>query len=160
VLYREPGARWRAVAYGPLLCVVVLIVELATGASVHWITLPVCAAMLAGFVSVQVVAAQNHASVELTTETLRNGTETVPLVDIVEVLPPREDDSWDIEPWETARSLGELAEAPRRRTAIGLRLSRGELVRAWAKNDEALRRELVTALGIGPENTHGEAGAV
>jgi hypothetical protein len=147
VLFAEPGSRWRVVAYGPLLCLVVLIVELVTGSAVHWLTLPILAALLAAGVSVQVVAARRHTSVELTATTLRNGTETIELGQIVEVLPPREERSWDAQPWETARSLGELTDVPRRRDAVGLKLRDGMLVRAWARDDATLRAELVGALG-------------
>lgn len=147
VLFGEPGARWRVVGYGPLLCLVVLIVELATGSAVHWLTLPICAVVLAAAVSVQVVAARRHASVELTPTTLRNGTEAIELTQIIEVFPPRDDRSWDIAAWETARTLGELTDVPRRRGAVGIKLRKGMLARAWAKDDTTLRTELVTALG-------------
>lgn len=147
VLFTEPGARWRAAGYGPLLCLVVLIVELATGSGVHWLTLPICAAVLAGAVSVQIVAARRHASVELTPETLRNGTEELPLRQIVEVFGPRDETSREFADWETARTLGELAEVPRGRNPVGLQLRRGRLVRAWAKDETELRLSLVAALG-------------
>ncbi|WP_169823335.1 hypothetical protein, partial [Aldersonia kunmingensis] len=111
------------------------------------LTLPICAVVLAGAVSIQVVAARRHASVELTPTMLRNGTETIELTQILEVFPPRDDHSWDIEAWETARTLGELTDVPRRRGAIGLKLGKGVLVRAWAKDDTTLRAELVGALG-------------
>jgi hypothetical protein len=96
---------------------------------------------------VQVVAARRHASVELTPETLRNGTEELPLRQIVEVFGPRDDTSREFAPWETARTLGELTEVPRRRNPVGLQLRRGRLVRAWAKDEMTLRLELVAALG-------------
>ncbi|MCX5041769.1 hypothetical protein OG921_01005 [Aldersonia sp. NBC_00410] len=147
VLFAEPGARWRVAGYGPLLCLVVLIVELSTGSGVHWLTLPICAAVLAAAVSVQIVAARRHASVVLTPEVLRNGTEELPLRHIVEVFGPRDETSRQFAPWETARTLGELAEVPRRRNPIGLQLKRGRLVRAWAKDETMLRLALVAALG-------------
>jgi hypothetical protein len=100
VLFAEPGARWRSVAYGPLLCLVILIVELTVGRGpVHWFGLGFCAVLLAGFVSLQVVAGKRHVSVELTESALREGTETVPLRDIATVLPESnggasEDPTW------------------------------------------------------------------
>ncbi|WP_433758682.1 hypothetical protein [Nocardia sp. CA-135398] len=147
VLFAEPGARWRSVAYGPLLCLIVLILELVTADEVHWFALGFCAALIAGFVVLQVIAGQRHVSVELTSATLREGTETLPLATIDAVLPERDEDSWDDEDWESARSLGELSGVPRRRKGIGLRLVGGELVQAWAKDHRGLRAALIEALG-------------
>ncbi|MBF6334345.1 hypothetical protein IU450_00430 [Nocardia abscessus] len=146
VLFTEPGARWRAVAYGPILCLAVLALELVTGGSMHWFALLFCAALIAGFVALQVVAGKRHVSVELTPETLRSGTESLPLSSIADVLPERDEDSWDDEEWESARALGELTGVPRRRTGIGLRLADGSLVQAWAKDHRALRTALTEAL--------------
>ncbi|MGK8520774.1 hypothetical protein ACRS6B_04080 [Nocardia asteroides] len=146
VLFAEPGARWRAVAYGPILCAVVLVLEIVTGGAVHWFALIFCAALIAGFVSLQVVAGRRHVSVELTTETLRSGTESLPLSSIADVLPERDEDSWDDEDWESARALGELTGVPRRRTGIGLRLADGGLVQAWARDHKALRTALTEAV--------------
>lgn len=144
VLFAEPGARWRTVVYGPLFCLIVLIIELSSGRDVHWPILAMFAAILAGIISVQVMAARQHISVELSATSLRNGSETVPLDSIVEVLgewvPGRP------QPWETARVLGELAEVPRRRTAVGLRLTDDSVVRAWARDDRGLRGALTAAL--------------
>ncbi|MEV4240356.1 hypothetical protein ACIBJI_01155 [Nocardia sp. NPDC050408] len=147
ILFAEPGARWRSVAYGPLLCLIVLILELVTADQVHWFALIFCAALIAGFVVLQVIAGQRHVSVELTPSTLREGTETLPLATIDAVLPERDEDSWDDEDWESARSLGELSGVPRRRKGIGLRLVGGELVQAWAKDHRGLRAALTEALG-------------
>ncbi|MBF6218683.1 hypothetical protein IU479_11260 [Nocardia abscessus] len=146
VLFTEPGARWRAVAYGPMLCLAVLALELVTGGALHWFALLFCAALIAGFVALQVMAGKRHVSVELTPETLRSGTESLPLSSIADVLPERDEDSWDDEEWESARALGELTGVPRRRTGIGLRLADGSLVQAWAKDHRALRTALTEAL--------------
>ncbi|MGC0365454.1 hypothetical protein ABH922_003438 [Rhodococcus sp. 27YEA15] len=148
VLYHEPGARLRAVLFGPIFCSIALIVELLTGPVVHWITLPLFAAVLSGLIYVQVIAARRHASVRLTAATLWQGTEEVPLAEIVEIYPEPDDDAYDdeLEPWETARALGELSTIPRRRRGIGLRLSTGGVVQAWAKDDKALRAALVAAV--------------
>ncbi|MBF6163793.1 hypothetical protein IU486_03280 [Streptomyces gardneri] len=146
VLFVEPGARWRAVAYGPILCLAVLVLEIVTGGAVHWFALVFCAALIAGFVALQVVAGKRHVSVELTTETLRAGTESLPLCSIAEVLPERDEDSWDEQEWESARALGELTGVPRRRTGIGLRLADGGLVQAWARDHKTLRTALTEAV--------------
>jgi len=140
-LFCEPGGRWRTVAYGPLLCAMGLVVELATGPVVHWVALPVIAVLLAGFVCPMVVAAKRHVSVELTPATLRQGTEELPVDEIEAVLPPSAD-PWKPDRWESARTLGELSGVPRGRTAVGLRLRGGGLVRAWAKDADGLRARL------------------
>nr|WP_309241058.1 hypothetical protein [Nocardia sp. BSTN01] len=147
VLFSEPGARWRTVAYGPLLCLLVLILELALRRGpVHWFGLAFCAILLAGFVTLQVVAGKRHVSVELTDSALREGTETLPLESIARVFPELDEESWDDEPWESARALGELTGVPRRRRGIGLKLRDGAMVQAWARDHQQLRAELSAAL--------------
>lgn len=147
VLFSEPGARWRTVAYGPLLCLLVLILELALRRGpVHWFGLAFCAILLAGFVTLQVVAGKRHVSVELTDSVLREGTETLPLESIARVFPELDEESWDDEPWESARALGELTGVPRRRRGIGLKLRDGAMVQAWARDHQQLRAELSAAL--------------
>ncbi|MEU6564205.1 hypothetical protein [Nocardia nova] len=147
VLFSEPGARWRSVAYGPLLCLIVLILELILGRGpVHWFGLAFCAALLAGFVTLQVVAGKRHVSVELTDTALREGTETLPLESIARVFPEHDEESWDEDPWESARALGELSGVPRRRTGIGLKLRDGGMVQAWARNHRGLRAALEAAI--------------
>lgn len=138
-LFHEPGARWRAVAFGPLFCLAALLIELATGPVVHWIALPVAAVLLAGFAYIMVVAGRRHVSVELTESVLRQGTEELPVADIEAVLAPADPEALDPARWESARTLGELSGVPRKRTAIGLRLRGGTFVRAWARDDVALR---------------------
>ncbi|NUP27358.1 MAG: hypothetical protein HOQ44_11830 [Nocardia sp.] len=150
LLFAEPGARWRAVAYGPLICVLLLAAEIAAGATPHWFALLFCAFLISGFAVLQVYAARTHVSVELTDGFLRNGAETTPVRSIAAVLPVDAD-----EPWEDGRALGELTGVPRRRTAIGLRRTDGELVRTWAKDHRALRSALsrvVAAPRIGDDS--------
>ncbi|WP_416563786.1 hypothetical protein [Nocardia testacea] len=145
VFFSEPGARWRAVAYGPLLCALLLAVEVAAGVTPHWFALVFCAVLISGFAVLQVYAARTHVSVELTDGFLRNGAETTPVRSIAAVLPADAD-----EPWESGRALGELTGVPRRRTAIGLRRTDGELVRTWAKDHRALRAALTRVVGASP----------
>ncbi|MBY8855580.1 hypothetical protein K7711_03745 [Nocardia sp. CA2R105] len=147
VRFAEPGARWRAVAYGPLICLIVLILELVLGhGPVHWFGLLFCAALLAGFVSLQVVAGKRHVSVELTGTSLREGAETLELERIATVFPEHDEESWEDEDWQSARALGELAGVPRRRKGIGLKLRDGGLVQAWARDHRRLREELTAAV--------------
>lgn len=151
ILFTEPGARWRTIAYGPLLCLVVLILELVLHGEVHWFGLVFCAALLAGFVWLQVIAGRRHVSVELTDTTLREGGEVLPLSAIDRVLPERDEDAWDDEPWQSARALGELTGVPRRRKGIGLKLRDGGIVQAWARDHLRLREELTAAVDRLPE---------
>lgn len=147
VLFSEPGGRWRTVAYGPLLCLIVLILELVIGrGAIHWFGLAFCAALLAGFVALQVVAGRRHVSVELTESSLRQGTETVALDSIARIFPEHDDESWDDDPWQSARALGELTGVPRRRTGIGLKMRGGGMVQAWARDHKELRAQLTAAL--------------
>jgi hypothetical protein len=144
IVFAEPGGRWHGVAYGPLLCLVVLVFDLVRGGGVHWAALIVCAAVLALIGRWQIAAARTHVSVELTGTGLRNGVERVPVSRIAEVLaPPR---AGREQPWETARVLGELADVPRRRRPVGLRLADGSLVRAWARDEAGLRAALAATL--------------
>lgn len=146
VLFAESGGRWRTVAYGPLLCLLLLATELVLGGDVHVLGLAVSAVVLAALVALPVTAARSHASVEVTADELRCGCERVPLADVAEVLPAADPAAEDLEPWETARALGDLSGVPRKRTPIGLRLVDGELVRAWARDGDGLREVLSTAL--------------
>ncbi|MFF0457424.1 hypothetical protein [Nocardia africana] len=147
VLFSEPGARWRTVAYGPVLCLLVLILELALRRGpVHWFGLAFCAVLLAGFVTLQVVAGKRHVSVELTDSTLREGAETLPLSSIARVFPEHDEESWEDDPWQSARALGELTGVPRRRRGIGLKLRDGAMVQAWARDHQQLRARLSAAL--------------
>ncbi|MFC7449315.1 hypothetical protein [Rhodococcus daqingensis] len=130
------------VALGPALCLVVLVAEAVLGSGVHWLGLALSAVLLAGLVSLQVLAARRHASVLLTPTVLRDGAETLDVAEIAEVLPEADPYAEDLEPWESAPSLGELSGIPRRRTAIGLRLRDGSTVRAWARDGDGLRTEL------------------
>lgn len=141
-LFEEPGARWRTVAYGPVFCVVALVIELLTGPVVHWFALTLFAVILVGIVSTQVVAARRHVGVSLTPAVLRQGTEEVPVGEIAAVLPAADGYADEPQQWESARSLGELSGVPRRRTGIGLRLRDGSLVQAWARDDDGLRAAL------------------
>lgn len=147
VRFAESGAHWRAVAYGPLICLIVLILELTLGhGPVHWFGLAFCGVLLAGFVSLQVVAGKRHVSVELTGTSLREGTETLDLERIAAVLPEPDEECWDDEDWQSARALGELAGVPRRRKGIGLKLRDGGLVQAWARDPRGLREQLTEAV--------------
>ncbi|MGN7134070.1 hypothetical protein ACTHQY_12455 [Rhodococcoides corynebacterioides] len=143
-LFVEWGARWRTLAWGPLFCLLALVVELTTGPVVHWIALAVIAVVLMGFTAIQIVAARRHVTVILTADELTQGTENVAVADIAEVYPEPDyaANGNTLEKWQSARVLGELSGVPRGRTAVGLRLRGQGLVQAWAKDDETLREHL------------------
>lgn len=175
VLFYEPGARRRAVSYGPIGCALILVIEMATGATPHWFALIFCGALIAAFASVQVLAARTHVSVRLTNSALRQGAETVPLADILEVLPEHgkapldaaslagvswdDADSWPEDEWRSARALGELSGVPRRRTGIGLRMRAGGQAQAWAKDHRALRAALTEAVAARTDDPKAEGEA-
>ncbi|WP_280380898.1 hypothetical protein [Nocardia wallacei] len=159
VLFAEPGARWRTIAYGPILCLIILLLEIGLGSRAHWFGLAFCAALLAGFAWLQVVAGRRHVSVELTDAALREGTETLPLRRIAEVLPEPDDESWDDGDWQSARALGELTGVPRRRKGIGLKLDDGGLVQAWARDHRRLRAELTAAVAKAHATPKSDQGA-
>ena len=96
--------------------------------------------LVSAFLAVQVKAARVHTSVELTSDTLRDGTETIDVDDIVLVLPTPE--RGETPEWQSARALGELSGVPRGRTGIGLKLAGGRTARAWAKRHVDLRAAL------------------
>ncbi len=148
VLFVEPGGRWRTVAYGPVLCLVGVLFEVALRIRVHWLTWLLVAVLLAGLIAVQVLGARRHCAVELTTAALRQGTEELPVSDIAELFDEPGERAWDDDTfeWETARALGESVGVPRRRTGIGLELADGRLVQAWAQDDVALRAALEQVL--------------
>ena len=148
VLFAEHGGRWHSVAYGPVLCLLGALLELALRIPVHWLTWLLVAVLLAGFTAVQVLGARRHCAVQLTTAALRQGTEELPVSDIAELFDEPGERAWDDDTfeWEAARALGESVGVPRRRTGIGLQLTDGRLVQAWAQNDVALRAALERAL--------------
>lgn len=144
-LFAEPGARWRAIAYGPAFCLFVLICELLIGGRVHLIALTVGAVLTALIVWVQVIGGRRYVSVELTRPTLRNGPEELAVADIEHIYRERDAESWDDEIWELGRALGELSDVPRGRKPIGLRLRSGANVRTWARDPDGLRAALLVA---------------
>lgn len=147
--FAEPGARWRSLLSGPALASVGFGWDRALGAGLHWVSWTLVALLISLVVLVQVKAGRQHASVELSGTTLRQGTETVELEEIAELFPAPDPDRapGEVCAWESARALGELRGVPRRRTGVGLRLTNGGLVQAWAVNHAGLRKALEEALG-------------
>ena len=144
-LFREVGASWYWVLAGPVSAGAMLWIEKTNGYG--WqITVPLLFLVLVtSFIALQVKAARIHTSVELTSETLRQGTETIKVSEIVKVYPPPDHpltSEKELERWQTARALGELVGVPKGRIGIGLRLTGGRTAQAWARKHRHLRAVL------------------
>ena len=144
-LFREAGASWYWVLLGPLSAGAMLWIEKTNGYG--WqIAVPLLFLVLVtSFVALQVKAARIHTSVELTNETLRQGTETIKVAEIVKVYPEADHpltSEKELERWRTARALGELVGVPKGRIGIGLRLTGGRTAQAWARRHRHLRAAL------------------
>jgi hypothetical protein len=102
--------------------------------------------LVSGMLAIQVKAARIHTSVELSGDTLRQGTETLRIADIVMIYPEaKRPTGWgkqQPEKWQDSRALGELSGVPRRRVGIGLRLTGRRTVQAWARDHRRLRAVL------------------
>lgn len=141
LLYEEQGgSRW-ALLFGPIFAGAGICVELLTGGPVFfglWLTVAV---VLGAFSALWVYARRRHAVVRVTTSTLRQGQETIPVDTIAEVVdvaaghaPPR------------ARVLGGGLAAPRKYAELPLRLRDGSLVLAWGRDGDAMRSALRDAI--------------
>lgn len=160
MLFRESGGSWFVVLIGPLLIAAVVAVEASGPGRIHWPVLSIFFVILTGFSALQVYAARQHVSVELTETTLRQGARTIPLSDIETIHP--ENPGGDAKKWESAPALGELSGVPRRRKGIGLTLASGSLAQAWARDHQRFRQELTEAhlavqMGLGPKTKRDEA---
>lgn len=148
-LFEEIGGRWRVVWIGPIICLIALAIEWATGPAIHWGALAGIAVILALFSALVVHASRIHVSVFLTPSELRQGDQTVPVDDIVEVIPPTdyERTRGRSAAWESAPALGGLSNVPRKRTGIGVRFQDGTVAQAWARDHETLREKLTELVG-------------
>ena len=146
-LFFESGASWYWLLSGPLSAGTMLMIEKSSGYGWQIVVPAFFLVLVTGFVGLQVKAARIHASVELTEQTLRQGTETIPVTDIVRIFPEAESEAAGKAPqgWQSARALGELVGVPRGRVGIGLKLAGGRTAQAWARRHRALRAAL-TAL--------------
>lgn len=144
-LFREPGASWYWVLAGPLSAVSMILIEVWSGAGVGLAVPAIFLVMVSGFLALQVKAARIHVSVELTEDALREGTETILIREILKVYPEPENheaSGKELERWQSARALGELVGVPRGRIGIGLKLTGGRTVQAWARRHRQLRAAL------------------
>ena len=156
-IFREVGATWYWVLAGPIAAGIMLWIEKSNGQG--WqIPVPLFfLVVLSTFIALQVKAARIHTSVVLTPETLRQGTETIRVSEIVKVYPEPDHPmaaKKDLERWQSARALGELVGVPKGRTGIGLRLSGGRTAQAWARRHRHLRNLLTPLVEerVGPDS--------
>ncbi|ORV09893.1 DUF3093 domain-containing protein [Mycobacterium celatum] len=167
-LFREPGASWYWVLTGPLAAGAMLLIEHSSGYGWQPLVPAVFLVLVSGFVALQVKAARIHTSVELTPQTLRQGTETIKVAEIVRVYPeaghPQASEQESAR-WQSARALGELVGVPKGRVGIGLRLTHGRTAQAWARRHKSLRaaltplvEERVGPAGADDDNEDGRAG--
>jgi hypothetical protein len=144
-LFREVGASWLWLLAGPLSSGAMLWIEKSNGNGWQLSVPLIFLVVMSGFIALQVKAARMHTSVVLTSQTLRQGTETIRVDEILKVYPSPEHASAskkDVERWQSARALGELVGVPKGRTGIGLRLSGGRTAQAWARRHRHLRNAL------------------
>ncbi|MGV0624288.1 hypothetical protein [Mycolicibacter minnesotensis] len=165
-LFVERGASWYWVLFGPICAGLLLWIQNSGGYEFEPVIPSVLLVLVSGMLAVQVKAARVHTSVELSKDTLRQGTETIRVADIVALYPeaPRPV-GWgkqELQKWQESRALGELSGVPRRRTGVGLRLTGRRTVQAWARDHRRLRAmlgELIpeTISPGGPADTEDEA---
>ncbi|MGV0836630.1 DUF3093 domain-containing protein [Mycolicibacterium thermoresistibile] len=140
VLFYEPGATWWWALLGPGSAVSMLMIQRWAGHGFQLLMPGIFLVLVTGFLALQIKAARIHTSVELTPETLRQGTEITRVEDIVRIYP--EASGSEVPKWQSARALGELTGVPRGRTGIGLKLSNDRSAQAWARKHAELRTEL------------------
>jgi hypothetical protein len=144
-LFYEAGASWYWVLAGPIAAAIMLGIEINAGIGPQLLIPALFLVLVSGFLAVQVKAARIHTSVELTPETLRQGTETIDVGNIVRIFPEPEPGAEPAK-WQSARALGELTGVPRGRTGIGLKLTQDRMAQAWARRHGELRRALTDLL--------------
>lgn len=144
-LFYEQGASWYWLIAGPASAVGMLLIQFKGGVGLQLFVPMVFLVLVTGFLWLQVHAARVHTSVELTADSLRQGTEVVPVSTIVAVFPEAKHTVKSgelLEKWQTSRALGELSGVPKGRTAIGIKLTGNRTAQAWARRHRELREAL------------------
>lgn len=160
-LFFERGASWYWMLAAPAAALTMVFVQYRAGLGFRAFVPMLFLVMVGGFLALQIKAARTHTSVELTAETLREGTEILPVDDIVAVFPDPDYtvktaglmDKWQgralgvsstgpLEKWQTARTLGEINGVPRGRKPVGIKLAGGAYAQAWARDHDGLRAAL------------------
>ena len=140
VLFYEQGASWWWLSAGPGAGIAMALIQLSAGYGIQLLVPGAFFVLVTGFLAIQVKAARIHTSVELTPESLRQGTERLNIDAIVRIYP--EPTGPDELKWQSARALGELTGVPRGRKGIGLRLTNDRTAQAWARKHHQLRSAL------------------
>ncbi|CDQ47112.1 membrane protein [Mycolicibacterium neoaurum] len=141
VLFHEPGGTWWWLLAGPIAGLAMALIQVSGGAGWRLGVPAVFCILVSGFLAIQIKAARIHTSVELTPTTLRQGTERIPIADIVQIYPELK--RGESEKWQTYRAFGELSGIPRGRTGIGIKLTDKRTGQAWARKHRTLRTALV-----------------
>jgi hypothetical protein len=148
-LFNEQGASWYWLLAGPVSGVTMLLIQLKGGGGIQLFVPTVFLVLVTGFLWLQVHAARIHTSVVLTAESLRQGTEVIPVRTIVAVYPEAEHTAKSatksgelLEKWQTSRALGELSGIPRGRKGVGIGLTWARTAQAWARKHRQLREAL------------------
>ncbi|GAA0505214.1 hypothetical protein GCM10011581_32860 [Saccharopolyspora subtropica] len=134
VLYAERGSSWWPVLWGPAFALLGLGVEALTPGPVNTATWLLLAGALAAAAAVWVYGRRRLVSVRLTPTELVQGREVLEVRRISAVR--------DVGAPVGARVLGGSWTVPKGTGEVPLRLDADEVVLAWAKNPEALAREL------------------
>ena len=116
------------------------LIQLSAGLRIQWLVPTLFFVLVSGFLAVQVKAARIHTSVELTPNTLRQGTETTDSTRSCGSI--RRPAGRETPKWQSARALGELTGVPRGRTGIGVKLTNDRTAQAWARRHHQLRAAL------------------
>ena len=144
-LFYEPGASWYWLLAGPVSGVTMLLIQLKGGGGIQLFVPSVFLVLVTGFLWLQVHAARIHTSVELTADSLRQGTEVIPVRTILTVYPEAERKVKSgelLQKWQTSRALGELSGIPRGRKGVGIKLTGDRTAQAWARKHGQLREAL------------------
>lgn len=139
IRYREPGASWVALAYGPGFAALGAVVELLMGTPVHVVAWVLVALGLAAITAPWVYARRRFLTVRVTSSALWQGREELPLGRIAQVT--------EVGAPAGARVLGGGWSAPRKYDELPVRLEDGSVVLAWAKDAEALRAAIEDVKG-------------
>lgn len=132
--YREPGASWWPLFWGPGLAALGVAFELLTGAQVHLVTWLVLAAVAVITAAVPVNARRRLVTVRVTPVAAHFGQETLPLADLAQVD--------DVGAPVGAPVLGGFAAVPARTVEVPLRLVDGRTVLGWSRHPDRLRAVL------------------
>ncbi len=140
LLYSEPGSTWWPLAWGPGLALVGVVLDLTSGGSVQTLLWFPVAVLFTLVSAVWVSTRRKTRSMSLTTTTLRQGREDLPVTEIVDV--------GEAGPAMGAPVLGGGWLVPNGTDGVPLRLRDGRSVLAWARDSEAFTVALRRLLGI------------